>query len=195
MRLARHACQMPSNSEERNHAHTIQTHSPRLLPGDRLRLATSLGPEHFAWATSRIASSKTPRATPTPGTAPTLNAYDRPIPTGDDQIGPHWPTSWINNLKMSYSHDLPEYNRRYVHFRSVMDEWDKSPKGVDRAGADDPVAQDVDSLLDARVARLPAADADRESDRLGQRLDAFAGRARSVPRRSRANCSDVGESR
>jgi hypothetical protein len=62
-------------------------------------------------------------------TAPTPSAYDRPVPTGDDQIG-RLAGEVDQQLKMSYKHDMPEYNRRYVHFRNVMDEWDKSPKGV-----------------------------------------------------------------
>jgi len=65
--------------------------------------------------------------------APTLNAYYRPTPTGDDQIGP-FAGELDQQLKMSYRHDLPEYNRRYVHFRAAMDAWDQSPKGVDEQG-------------------------------------------------------------
>jgi hypothetical protein len=69
---------------------------------------------------------------------PTPRAYFRAPRTGDDQIGPPPPPDQVSrladelghHLKMSYKHDVPEYNRRYVHFRSVMDEWDKSPKGV-----------------------------------------------------------------
>lgn len=71
-------------------------------------------------------------------TPPTPSAYFRPTLTGDDQIGPAPPPDEVSrlageldqHLKMTYKHDLPEYNRRYVHFRNVMDEWDKSPKGV-----------------------------------------------------------------
>jgi hypothetical protein len=70
--------------------------------------------------------------------APTPSAYFRPVPTGDDQIGPAPGSDDVTrlageldqHLKMSYKHDQPEYNRRYVHFRNAMDEWDKSPKGV-----------------------------------------------------------------
>ena len=62
--------------------------------------------------------------------APTMNAYFRPTPTGDDQIG-RLSSDLDHQLKMSYRHDVPEYNKRYVHYRAVMDEWDKSPKGVD----------------------------------------------------------------
>jgi hypothetical protein len=65
--------------------------------------------------------------------APTLNAYDRPIPTGDDQIG-SMAGELDQQLKMSYRHDLPEYNRRYVHFRAAMDAFDQSPKGVAEKG-------------------------------------------------------------
>jgi hypothetical protein len=73
-----------------------------------------------------------------PGTAytrqaPTLNAYYRPTPTGDDQIGP-LAGELDHQLKMSYRHDLPEYNRRYVHFRAAMDAFDQSPKGVEEQG-------------------------------------------------------------
>ena len=71
-------------------------------------------------------------------TTPTPSAYFRPVPTGDGQIGPPPPPDQVSrlsdelghHLKMSYKHDVPEYNRRYVHFRNVMDEWDKSPKGI-----------------------------------------------------------------
>jgi hypothetical protein len=69
---------------------------------------------------------------------PTLNAYFRTPPSTDDQIGPPPPPDQVSrladelghHLKMNYKHDIPEYNRRYVHFRAAMDEWDKSPKGV-----------------------------------------------------------------
>ncbi len=64
-------------------------------------------------------------------TAPTPSAYFRPTRTGDDQIG-RLSDDLDHQLKMSYRHDVPEYNRRYVHFRNVMDEWDKSPKGVEQ---------------------------------------------------------------
>jgi hypothetical protein len=30
---------------------------------------------------------------------------------------------------MNYKHDVPEYNRRYVHFRAAMDDWNNSPQG------------------------------------------------------------------
>jgi hypothetical protein len=71
-----------------------------------------------------------------PGTAytrttPTPSAYFRAPRTGDDQIG-RLSGDLDHQLKMSYRHDVPEYNRRYVHFRAAMDEWDKSPKGVDQ---------------------------------------------------------------
>jgi hypothetical protein len=66
-------------------------------------------------------------------TAPTTNSYFRAPPTGDDQIG-RLAGQLDQQLKMSYRHDVPEYNRRYVHFRNVMDEWDKSPKGVEEQG-------------------------------------------------------------
>jgi hypothetical protein len=73
-----------------------------------------------------------------PGTAytppaPTLNAYFRTMPSGDDQIGP-LAGQLDQHLKMSYRHDQPEYNRRYVHFRAAMDAWDQSPKGVEEQG-------------------------------------------------------------
>jgi hypothetical protein len=71
---------------------------------------------------------------------PTTRAYFRAPRTGDDQIGPATPPDEVSrlsdqlghHLKMAYKHDVPEYNRRYTHFRSVMDEWDKSPKGVEQ---------------------------------------------------------------
>ncbi len=73
-----------------------------------------------------------------PGTAytrqaPTLNAYFRAPVSGDDQIGP-LAGELDSQLKMSYRHDLPEYNRRYTHFRAAMDAWDQSPKGVAEQG-------------------------------------------------------------
>ncbi len=64
-------------------------------------------------------------------TMPTTNAYFRAPRTGDDQIG-RLAGQLDHQMKMSYRHDVPEYNRRYVHYRNVMDEWDKSPKGVDQ---------------------------------------------------------------
>jgi hypothetical protein len=71
---------------------------------------------------------------------PSYRAYFRAPRTGDDQIGPPPPPDEVSrlsdqyghHLKMAYKHDVPEYNRRYTHFRSVMDEWDKSPKGVEQ---------------------------------------------------------------
>jgi hypothetical protein len=71
--------------------------------------------------------------------APTTDAYFRTPTNTDGQIGPPPPPDQVerlsdelgHHLKMNYKHDVPEYNRRYVHFRAVMDEWDKSPKGVD----------------------------------------------------------------
>lgn len=70
--------------------------------------------------------------------APTPDAYFRTPKNTDDQIGPEPPPDQVNrladelghHLKMNYKHDVPEYNRRYVHFRAAMDEWDKSPKGI-----------------------------------------------------------------
>lgn len=72
------------------------------------------------------------RTTPTPG------ASFRPIITNDNQIGPsttldqilHLADELDRHLTMSYKHSVPEYYRRYVHFRNVMDEWGKSPQGV-----------------------------------------------------------------
>lgn len=66
-------------------------------------------------------------------TEPALSAYDRPTITGDDQVG-RLAGQLDEHLKMTYRHDAHEYNRRYVHFRNVMDEWDKSPKGVEEEG-------------------------------------------------------------
>jgi hypothetical protein len=78
-----------------------------------------------------------------PGTAytrmaPTPSAYFRTPHSTDDQIGPEPPPDQVDrladelghHLKMNYKHDVPEYNRRYVHFRAAMDEWDKSPKRI-----------------------------------------------------------------
>jgi len=62
---------------------------------------------------------------------PTTTAYFRAPRTGDDQVG-RLAGQLDHQLTMSYHHDVPEYNRRYTHFRNVMDEWDKSPKGVDQ---------------------------------------------------------------
>jgi len=70
--------------------------------------------------------------------APTPSAYFRTPTNTDDQIGPAPPPDQVqrladelgHHLKMNYKHNVPEYNRRYVHFRAAMDEWDKSPKGV-----------------------------------------------------------------
>ena len=87
-----------------------------------------------------------------PGTAytrqaPTLNAYDRPIPSGDDQIG-SMAGELDQQLKMSYRHDLPEYNRRYVHFRAAMEHsspasraWTRSARCRRRASAAERAAQ------------------------------------------------------
>lgn len=107
----------------------------------------------FAWAspaiaqypgTFRLGNEPFRQVDDAPGHAytrdtPTTRAYFRAPRTGDDQIGPATPPDEVSrlsdelghHLKMSYKHDVPEYNRRYTHFRSVMDEWDKSPKGVD----------------------------------------------------------------
>jgi hypothetical protein len=70
--------------------------------------------------------------------APTPSAYFRTPVNPDDQIGPPPPPDQVDrladelghHLKMNYKHNVPEYNRRYVHFRNAMDEWDKSPKGI-----------------------------------------------------------------
>ena len=70
----------------------------------------------------------------------TFNTYFRTPHNTDDQIGPATPPNQVERLadelghhiKMNYKHNVPEYNRRYVHFRSAMDEWDKSPKGVEQ---------------------------------------------------------------
>lgn len=70
--------------------------------------------------------------------APTPSAYFRTPTNTDDQIGPAPPPDEVSrladelghHLQMNYKHDVPEYNRRYVHFRAAMDEWDKSPKGI-----------------------------------------------------------------
>ncbi|MGD9632333.1 MAG: hypothetical protein AB7G28_17670 [Pirellulales bacterium] len=68
----------------------------------------------------------------------TPSAYFRTPTNLDDQVGGAPPPDEVtrladelgHHLKMNYKHDIPEYNRRYVHFRAAMDEWDKSPKGI-----------------------------------------------------------------
>jgi hypothetical protein len=70
----------------------------------------------------------------------TFNTYYRPVNNGDSQIGPDPDASAADfrvqqmandlhhQLKTNYRHDLPEYNRRYVHFRTAMQGWNSSDK-------------------------------------------------------------------
>lgn len=82
----------------------------------------------------------------------TFNTDYRTVRNGDDQIGPgpnnnftpndeydtpgYTPDAQVNrlandldhHLKTSYRHDWPEYNRRYVHFRTAMQGWNSSDK-------------------------------------------------------------------
>jgi hypothetical protein len=68
---------------------------------------------------------------------PTFNTYFRTPMNTDGQIGPPPPPDQVSrladelghHLKMNYKHDVPEYNRRYVHFRAAMDDWNNSPQG------------------------------------------------------------------
>jgi len=112
-----------------------------MLPPHRILVALYLAVS-FAASTSaqtfRLGNQPYRFVENAPGTAytrqpPTLNAYFRAPPTGDDQIGP-LAGELDQQLKMSYRHDLPEYNRRYVHFRAAMDAWNQSPKGVQEQG-------------------------------------------------------------
>jgi hypothetical protein len=110
-----------------------------LLAASRLTAATwlALAPVSIASAqTFRLGDQPYRFVEDAPGqaytrTTPTPSAYFRPTITGDDQVG-RLAGQLDQHLKMSYRHDASEYNRRYVHFRNVMDEWDKSPKGVDQ---------------------------------------------------------------
>ena len=111
----------------------------------RRPLGTDISPRQPA----AIDSSTTLPAQRTPGrrrpSTPTT-ADSRPAMTSWSMAG-----ELDHQLKMSYRHDVPEYNRRYVHFRTAMDEWDTVAQRRRRAGQMTQWLQDVDRILDARV--------------------------------------------